>query len=51
MAAHGAFWVIDLGSTNTTHVNGRPIEKHRLAPGDEIQLGAWRLCYRERPRE
>ena len=50
-AANGAFWVVDLGSTNTTHVNGRPIRKHELTDGDELELGSWRLRFtaREEP--
>jgi Ca-activated chloride channel family protein len=47
-AAHGDFWLVDLGSTNTTHVNGRPIAKTRLTHGDELALGCWRLRYHER---
>lgn len=31
--------VIDMGSTNGTLVNGRPVREHALADGDQIQLG------------
>lgn len=33
------FRVIDLGSTNGTEVNGRPITEHELQDGDRIKLG------------
>jgi transcriptional regulator with GAF, ATPase, and Fis domain len=32
-------YVVDLGSSNGTQVNGRSIERHRLEPGDVIQIG------------
>jgi hypothetical protein len=41
--------LIDLGSTNGTLVNGRPIERVRLANGDRIELGASVLLF-ERDR-
>jgi DNA-binding NarL/FixJ family response regulator len=31
--------VVDLGSSNGTRVNDRPIEQHPLRDGDRIQLG------------
>lgn len=37
-AADG-FFVQDLGSTNGTMVNGARIDRHRLKPGDRIQMG------------
>ena len=33
------WWVIDLGSTNGTKVNGRRAAEHPLAAGDEVELG------------
>jgi len=39
----GALWIQDLGSTNGTKVNGKGISKARLEPGDEIQMGHYRL--------
>lgn len=49
---HAAFirledgWALaDLGSTNGTSVNGRPIERVRLADGDVIDIGLTRLVY------
>jgi hypothetical protein len=33
------WWVIDLGSTNGTRVNGLRAAEHPIAPGDRIELG------------
>ena len=35
----GAYWIVDLGSTNGVTVNGKRVERARLAPDDEILLG------------
>jgi pSer/pThr/pTyr-binding forkhead associated (FHA) protein len=32
-------FIMDLGSTNQTFVNGQPIERHRLSHGDLIRIG------------
>ena len=37
--------IVDLGSTNGTWVNGRPVTSRRLAPGDRIELGSCVLRY------
>ncbi|MDQ1711655.1 MAG: hypothetical protein QOE45_1105 [Frankiaceae bacterium] len=37
--------LVDLGSTNGTAVNGRHVERVRLAPGDRIELGRSVLVY------
>lgn len=37
--------LVDLGSTNGTTVNGRAVERVRLAPGDRIELGRCVLVY------
>ncbi|MCC5947276.1 MAG: FHA domain-containing protein [Nitriliruptoraceae bacterium] len=34
-----AWWVVDLGSTNGTKVNGARAAEHPIGPGDRIQLG------------
>jgi hypothetical protein len=34
-----AWWVIDLGSTNGTRVNGLRAAEHPIVPGDRIELG------------
>ena len=51
---HAAFirlddgWAIsDLGSTNGTIVNGRPVERVRLRDGDVIEIGVTRMIYHE----
>lgn len=35
----------DLGSTNGTEVNGRPVEQHVLRPGDRIGIGASSIVF------
>lgn len=43
----GDEWVvIDLGSTNGTEVNGKRVNRHRLAPGDRIVFGETTLEFR-----
>ncbi|MCI0343483.1 MAG: FHA domain-containing protein [Planctomycetales bacterium] len=39
------FLVADLGSRNGTHVNGLPVSKQLLKPGDRIILGGFRLDF------
>jgi pSer/pThr/pTyr-binding forkhead associated (FHA) protein len=41
-------YIDDLGSLNGTYVNRRRIESHKLADGDEIQIGKFKLSYLER---
>jgi FHA domain len=41
-------YVDDLGSLNGTYVNRHRIESHRLADGDELQVGKYKLTYLER---
>ncbi|MDX6604318.1 MAG: hypothetical protein QOF23_827, partial [Solirubrobacterales bacterium] len=41
-------YIDDLGSLNGTYLNRRRIESHRLADGDEIQVGKYKLSYLER---
>jgi len=36
----GAYWIVDLGSTNGTELNGERIERARLSDGDRITLGS-----------
>jgi hypothetical protein len=43
----GDEWVVvDLGSTNGTIVNGKPVRRHRLAGGDRIEVGETTIEYR-----
>jgi hypothetical protein len=36
----GAYWIVDLGSTNGTELNGKRVERARLSDGDRITLGS-----------
>jgi pSer/pThr/pTyr-binding forkhead associated (FHA) protein len=38
-------YIDDLGSLNGTYVNRRRIESHKLAGGDELQVGKYKLTY------
>jgi hypothetical protein len=38
----------DCGSLNGTYVNRSRIESHRLAEGDEVQIGKYKLTFHER---
>jgi pSer/pThr/pTyr-binding forkhead associated (FHA) protein len=38
----------DLGSLNGTYVNRHRIESHRLADGDELQIGKYKLAFLSR---
>jgi pSer/pThr/pTyr-binding forkhead associated (FHA) protein len=42
------YYLDDLGSLNGTYVNRRRIESHRLADGDELQIGKYKLAYLHR---
>jgi hypothetical protein len=44
----GSFQVEDLGSLNGTFLNRKRIEKAPLADGDELQVGKYRLTFRQR---
>lgn len=46
----GSWFAEDLGSTNGTLVNGRPIRKARLTDGDVITIGITELVYHESGR-
>jgi pSer/pThr/pTyr-binding forkhead associated (FHA) protein len=41
-------YIDDLGSLNGTYVNRRRIESHKLANGDELQVGKYKLTYLDR---
>jgi len=38
----------DLGSLNGTYVNRNRIESHKLADGDEVQVGKFKLTFLQR---
>jgi hypothetical protein len=40
-------YIDDLGSLNGTYVNRRRIDSHKLATGDELQVGKYKLTYLE----
>ena len=42
---NGAFWIVDLGSTNGIEVNGRRTDRAKLAGNDTIVLGRTRLVF------
>ena len=35
----GSYEIVDLGSHNGTYVNGQPVQRHRLGPGDIVGVG------------
>ena len=41
----GAFFVLDLGSTNLTRVNGEPVRERELRDGDELQFARARCRF------
>jgi FHA domain/zinc-ribbon domain len=42
------FYLDDCGSLNGTYVNRRRTESHRLADGDELQIGKYKLAFLSR---
>jgi pSer/pThr/pTyr-binding forkhead associated (FHA) protein len=40
-------YIDDLGSLNGTYINRRRIDSHKLADGDELQIGKYKLTYLE----
>ncbi len=42
---NGDYWLVDLGSTNGTEVNGRRIDRAKLEPGDVITIGQTRVSF------
>ncbi|HZO50028.1 MAG TPA: DUF3662 and FHA domain-containing protein [Gaiellaceae bacterium] len=44
------YWIVDLGSTNGTELNGKRVQRARLSDGDRIMLGSTELRFgRSRP--
>jgi pSer/pThr/pTyr-binding forkhead associated (FHA) protein len=40
-----AWFVRDAGSLNGTYVNGEQVEETKLASGDEVQVGRFKLVF------
>ena len=40
-----AFFVRDIGSLNGTYVNGEQVDETKLASGDEVQIGMFKLMF------
>jgi pSer/pThr/pTyr-binding forkhead associated (FHA) protein len=46
LVRRGEDWYLDdCGSLNGTYVNRRRLESHRLAEGDELQIGKYKLAF------
>ena len=41
----GTFWIVDLGSTNGTSVNGKRVDRQRLRDGDRIEIGTTEIVF------
>ena len=39
------YLVRDVGSLNGTYIDRERVESHLLAPGEEVQIGKFRLAY------
>ena len=44
-AEGGGYSLRDVGSLNGTYVNRERIDEVRLSPGDEVQIGKFKLVY------
>jgi pSer/pThr/pTyr-binding forkhead associated (FHA) protein len=42
------YYLDDCGSLNGTYVNRERIDSHRLADGDELQIGKYKLAFLQR---
>jgi pSer/pThr/pTyr-binding forkhead associated (FHA) protein len=43
--AGGAWFVRDVGSLNGTYVNGEQVDETKLASGDEVQIGRFKVAF------
>ena len=43
----GAFWLLDMGSTNGPQIGGKRVGRHQLANGDVFCIGDTRIRYEE----
>jgi pSer/pThr/pTyr-binding forkhead associated (FHA) protein len=41
----GAWFVRDVGSLNGTYVNGEQVDETKLASGDEVQIGRFKVTF------
>ncbi len=41
----GEWFVVDVGSLNGTYVNGEQVDATKLATGDEVQIGKFKLMF------
>ena len=41
----GEWFVRDVGSLNGTYVNGEQVDETKLASGDEVQVGRFKLVF------
>jgi len=48
-AGPDGYWIVDLGSTNGTEVNGKRVDRVRLEPGDVVTLGQTVLRFEHAP--
>jgi hypothetical protein len=46
----GLHWLVDLGSTNGTLVNGKQVKRAKLASGDRIEIGSTELLFERTER-
>jgi hypothetical protein len=45
----GEYWLVDLGSMNGSHVNGKRVDRVQLADGDTIALGSTEIVFGRSP--
>jgi pSer/pThr/pTyr-binding forkhead associated (FHA) protein len=43
------YWIVDLDSTNGTEVNGRRVQRAKLADGDVLTIGSTEVRFERRP--
>ncbi len=49
--ADNGYLLLDLNSSNGTFVNGKRVQRHRLATGDQVQMGSTLMLYTSPPEE
>ena len=43
--ADGSWFIRDVGSLNGTYVNGEQVDETKLASGDQVQIGKFKLTF------